>query len=63
MICHKTIHISMEKKYVSPAMRVEEALAALMLAESLPIIDDGETVDGEKALTKEDSAWDIWDGE
>ena len=49
----------MEKKYVAPAMQVEEAQAAQMLAESLPIIS-GSTVDGDKALTKEDDNWDIW---
>ena len=47
------------KKYFGPAMQIEEALAAQMLAESLPINDDT-TVDGGDALTKEDSSWDIW---
>lgn len=46
------------KKYVIPALKVEEALAAQMLAESLAISDD--PVDGGDALTKEDNAWDIW---
>ncbi|MBR5395254.1 MAG: hypothetical protein IK144_09275 [Bacteroidaceae bacterium] len=46
------------KKYVIPALKVEEALAAQMLAESLTISDD--PVDGGDALTKEDNAWDIW---
>ena len=46
------------KKYVIPALKVEEALAAQMRAESLTISDD--PVDGGDALTKEDNAWDIW---
>ena len=46
------------KKYFAPAMQVEEAQAAQMLAESLIISD--ETLDGDKALTKEDNSWDIW---
>ena len=50
-------------KYIAPSIKIEEAQAALMLAESLPIIS-GTTVSGDKALTKEDDAWDIWgDGE
>ena len=49
------------KKYFAPAMRVEEAQAAQMLAESLNINRD-KTVDGSQALTKE-SAWDIWGDE
>ena len=40
-------------------MKVEEALAAQMLAESLAINSEV-TVDGSNALTKEDTAWDIW---
>ena len=51
----------MKKTYLMPAMQVEEALAAQMLAESLTISDT--TVDGSQALTKEDSAWDIWGDE
>ena len=39
-------------------MKIEEAQAASMLAESLTISD--ETVDGGNALTKEDNSWDIW---
>jgi hypothetical protein len=50
------------KKYLAPAMQVEEALAAQMLAESLAINSEV-TVDGSNALTKEDAAWDIWDEE
>ena len=45
-------------KYLAPAMKIEEAQAAKMLAESLIISDD--TVNDDKALTKEDNAWDIW---
>ena len=46
------------KKYLAPAMQIEEAQAAQMLAESLSI-NSGTSVDGSQALTKE-SAWDIW---
>ncbi|MBR5394727.1 MAG: hypothetical protein IK144_06535 [Bacteroidaceae bacterium] len=46
------------KKYIVPALKVEEALAAQMLAESLAISDD--PVDGGDALTKENNSWDIW---
>ena len=51
----------MKKTYICPALNIEEAQAAQMLAESLPIIDDN-TVDGGNALTKE-SAWDVWGDE
>ena len=51
----------MKKIYLIPALQVEEAQAAQMLAESLPIND--ETVSGEEALTKEDDSWDTWDEE
>ena len=44
-------------KYIKPALRVELAQAAQMLAESLPISDT--TVDGGSALTKEND-WDLW---
>ena len=47
------------KKYFAPAMQIEEAQAAQMLAESLAI-DTGTKVDGSDALTKEDNSWDIW---
>ena len=47
------------KKYFAPAMHVEEAQAANMLAESLSI-NNSPTVDGQNALTKEDNGWDIW---
>ncbi|MBO4593999.1 MAG: hypothetical protein IK144_08085 [Bacteroidaceae bacterium] len=46
------------KKYITPALKVEEAMAAQMLAESLAISDD--PVDGGDALTKENNSWDIW---
>ena len=49
------------KKYYAPAMQVEEAQAAQMLAESLKLSDT--TVDGSQALTKEDDDWDIWSEE
>ena len=49
------------KKYIVPALKVEEAQAAQMLAESLPI-NSGTPVDGGDALAKED-AWDIWEAE
>ena len=48
----------MKKMYLIPALQVEEAQAAQMLAESLAISDD--PVDGGDALTKEDNTWDIW---
>ena len=44
--------------YIKPALRVESAQAAQMLAESLAI-NSGTTVDGSDALTKE-NGWDIW---
>ena len=46
-------------KYIKPTIKVEEALAAQMLAESLAI--SGTTVDGSNALAKEDDGWSIWD--
>ena len=46
------------KRYFKPALRVELAQVANMLAESL-VIDNTTTVDGSQALTKE-STWDIW---
>ena len=49
----------MNKKYFAPALKVEEAQAAQMLAESLSINTDTK-VDGGDALTKENNAWDIW---
>jgi hypothetical protein len=47
------------KKYICPAMQVEETQAAQMLAESLVI--GSKQVDGSEALTKEENNWDIWD--
>ena len=44
--------------YIKPSIKIEEAVAAQMLAESL-VISNTE-VDGSQALTKEDAAWDIW---
>ena len=52
----------MKKTYLMPALQVEEAQAAQMLAESLTINSDT-TVDGSQALTKEEAAWDIWEEE
>ena len=49
------------KKYYAPAMQVEEAQAAQMLADSLKLSNT--TVDGSQALTKEDDDWDIWSEE
>ena len=48
----------MKKRYIVPALRVEEAQVANMLAESL-VINGETTVDGSQALTKEND-WDIW---
>ena len=42
-------------------MKIEEAQATQMLAESLSISD--KNVNGKVALTKEDNSWDIWGGE
>lgn len=47
------------KIYIIPAIQIDEALAAQMLAESLEISDT--PVDGANALTKEDNSWNIWD--
>lgn len=49
----------MKKTYICPALNIEEAQAAQMLAESLTINGDT-TVNGNNALTKE-AAWDIWE--
>ena len=48
-------------KYLAPSMKVEEAQAAQMLAESLIISNN--TVDGSQALGKEDNSWNIWNEE
>ncbi|MCH5168757.1 MAG: hypothetical protein J1F27_03875 [Prevotellaceae bacterium] len=49
------------KKYICPAIEINEAQMTNMLAESLIISDT--TVDGENALTKEDDSWQIWNDE
>ena len=46
------------KKYICPAIEINEAHVTNMLAESLKISNT--TVDGSQALTKEDVSWDIW---
>ncbi|MBR1499012.1 MAG: hypothetical protein IJ615_05215 [Bacteroidaceae bacterium] len=50
------------KKYICPAIEINEAQVTNMIAESLKIISDT-TVDGSNALTKEDNSWDIWSEE
>ena len=45
-------------EYIKPIIRISEAEAAQMLAESLAISDS--TVDGSHALTKENNDWNIW---
>ena len=51
----------MKKTYIVPALKAEEASAVRMIADSLKVNKDSEkTVDGDKAFTKEDGAWDIW---
>ena len=52
----------MKKMYLIPALKVEEAQVAQMLAESLAINNDT-TVNGGDALTKESVDWDIWGAE
>ncbi len=47
------------KKYICPALEINEAQVKNMLAESLAINSDV-TVDGSEALVKDDNAWDIW---
>lgn len=47
-------------KYIAPTMKIEEAMAAEMLALSVNLED--KEVRGEDALTKED-AWGIWDSD
>ena len=47
-------------KYIKPTIELNEAMAVQMIADSLKVNkDSSKTVDGDKALTKED-AWDIW---
>ena len=49
-------------KYIKPTIELNEAQAAMMIADSLKVNKDSDkTVDGEDALTKEINAWDIWD--
>ena len=48
-------------KYVKPSVKIDEAQAAQMLAESLTISNN--TVDGSQALVKEDNAWGIWESD
>lgn len=50
----------MKKTYVCPFIKMNEAQAAQMMAESLNMHPD-KTVSGDQALTKENFAWDIWD--
>ena len=49
----------MKKIYLIPTMQVDEAQAAQMLAESLPIVLDDE-LNGSEALVKVNNSWDIW---
>ena len=49
------------KKYICPAIEINEAQVTNMLAGSLLISDT--TVDGSAALTKEDTSWEIWSDE
>ena len=50
------------KKYICPAIEINEAQVTNMLAESLAINSET-TVDGGNALTKEDDSWEIWSEE
>ena len=48
-------------EYIKPIIEMNEAQATMMIAESLKVVtDEGKTVDGGDALTKENNAWDIW---
>ena len=49
-------------EYFKPTVKLSEAQAAQMLAESLSVVSD-KTVDGSQALTRENEAWDIWSEE
>jgi hypothetical protein len=49
----------MKKTYLIPALKVEEAQASQMLAESLAI-NTKTPVNGSDALTREDNSWNIW---
>jgi len=46
-------------KYIKPIIKISEAEAATMLAESLSVVSD-KTVDGSQALTPESDDWNIW---
>ena len=48
-------------KYIKPSVKIDEAQAAQMLAESLTISNN--TVDGSQALVKEDNVWSIWEND
>ena len=48
----------MKKVYICPALKIDEAQASQMLAESLSV--SNKAVNGNKALTKEDNSWNIW---
>jgi len=48
----------MTMRYIKPALKIEEAQVASMLAESL-VINGDTSVDGGEALTKEND-WAIW---
>lgn len=48
------------KKYIAPALQVNETEVCHMLAESLPVVND-QTVDGSNALSKENDTWEIWE--
>ena len=48
-------------RYIKPSIKIEEAQAFQMLAESLSISET--PVNGSEALTKEDNSWDIWNDE
>ena len=49
-------------EYIKPTIKLSEAQAVQMLAESLSVVSD-KTVDGSQALTRENEAWDIWSEE
>lgn len=48
------------KKYIAPAMELNEAQTTTMMAVSLPINSDT-SVNGSEALTKEETDWSIWE--
>ena len=58
------VYFALKKVYLIPASKIEEAMAAQIIADSLKVNKDSDkTVDGDKTMTKEDNAWDIWGGE